>query len=280
MAVIDKATAQCASYKNRIPTPEPQSSSPLRPSDSQGSERPKRKATVTPRTFTRFFTPRSSLGRGRKIGASRQILRDITESASNRKGVSKRRKKTPDRVQALENSDDGFADISNKRKRYLPISPEATPDLSSPCKRMRSQSLEFPEDDAIDDAIDDGGDNGRLEISHNKLSEYSEEQETDRRQTWNTIVSRGRGPSSMAFYRELGETRRTRRPRYPFNGSLLLALSDHALILNFADWQSETSNFFSGPQDSYLCNPVEESEGQAIPFCTSSCNSKSFVGTL
>jgi hypothetical protein len=180
MATIDKATVQCASYKNRIPTPEPQSSSPLRPSDSQGSERPKRKPTVTPRTFTRFFTPRSSLGSGRRIGASRQILRDITESASNRKGVSRRRKQTTDKVQTLENSDDGFVDISNKRKRYLPISPEATPDLSSPFKRMRSQPLEIPEDDAItDDTIDDGNDDGRLEIGRNVLSEYLEKQETN-----------------------------------------------------------------------------------------------------
>lgn len=217
MANIDQGTTRPDTQINRLPTPEPQSSSPLRPLSSQSSDKPKRKPTVTPRTFTRFFTPRSSLRRSRKIGASRQILRDITESGSNRKGGSGRRRQVDDKVQALEEGggDDGFADIPKKRKRYQPLSPEPTPDLSSPLKRMRSQSLEIPEDDAIDEE--------RSDTEHGAIDGYPEEQAQDRRQTWKPIISRARGPSGMAFSRELGEIHRTRRFQYPFNGNIQIA---------------------------------------------------------
>ena len=216
MAVIDQNTAQRDTQTYRLPTPEPQSSSPIRPLSGQGPEKPKRKPTVTPRTFTRFFTPRSSLGRNGKIGKSRKILRDITESGSNRKGGSGRRRHVDDKIRSLEEGDDGdedeFLDISQKRKRYQPISPEPTPDLSSPLKRIRSQSLEILEDEAIYDKsfqTSNGADDG-----------YSEDRAQDRRPTWNHLESRHFGPSGMAFRRELGEIHRIRRSRCPLNGNI------------------------------------------------------------
>lgn len=219
MAIIDQRTAERDTQIFRLPTPEPQSSSPMHPLSSQGSEKPKRKPTVTPRTFTRFFTPRSSLGRSRKIGASRQILRDITESGFNRKGGSGRRRHVDDKIQSLEEGDDGgdgFSDIPQKRKRYQPISPEPTPDLSSPLKRMRSQSLEILEDEAI---YDKG-----CQISNSANDAYSKDRVHDHRPACDPIVSRLRGPSGVAFFRELGKMNRTRRSRYPLNGNTGLRL--------------------------------------------------------
>ena len=216
MAIIDQETAQRDPQIHRLPTPEPQSS-PLLSLSSQGSDKPRRKPTVTPRTFTRFFTPRSSLGGSRKIGASRKILRDITESGSNRKAGSRRRRQVDDRLQSLDESDDyddEFPDISQKRKRYQPISPEPTPDLSSPLKRTRSQSLEGPEDEAINDES--------FETSNNSKDEHTEEQAQDHRQTSRPIISRRHGPSGMAFSRELGDIYRTRRFQYPLNGNIRL----------------------------------------------------------
>lgn len=198
---------------NRIPTPEPQASSPIRPLGSQSSDKPKRRPTVTPRTFTRFFTPRSSLERGRKVGASRQILRDITLSGSNRKHVSKRGKQLDNQIQTIEHDHgEGFADISKKRKRYQPISPDTTPDLSSPVKRMRNQTLEILEDEIIDD-------NG-WDTEHDISDSSLEEQALDARLIGNSIIRRSFGPSRMLFSREMGETFRTRRPRYPLNGNI------------------------------------------------------------
>lgn len=219
MAIIDQETARRDTQVDRLPTPEPQASSPLRPLSSQGTDKPKRKPTVTPRTFTRFFTPRSSLGRSRKIGASRQILKDITESGSNRKGCYRRRRQVGGRIQSLEECDDyddGFSDISQKRKRYQPISPDPTPDLSSPLKRMRSQSLEILEDEAIND--------GSFESGYSANDEYPEEQIQNPSPTWNPIISRRCGPSGMTFSRELGDTHRTQRFQYPINGDIRLYL--------------------------------------------------------
>ncbi len=210
MALVDQEIAQSDTYINKIPTPEPQSSSPPRLLGSRGSDKPKRKPTVTPRTFTRFFTPRSSLGKGRKIGASRQILRDITESASNRRGRSRRRTQSSDKVQTLEDSHDGFLDISKKRKRCESISPETTPDLSSPLKRMRSRSFEIPKDIVNDSELD----------IDDASCEELRERVTDRTQASKRVISRYQGPSSIAFSRELGEIHRTRRPRRPFNGNI------------------------------------------------------------
>lgn len=222
MAVAEQETARQDSQVYRLPTPDPQSSSPLRQLSSEGLEKPKGKATVTPRTFTRFFTPRSSLGRNREIGASRQILRDITASGFNRKGRPGRGRLVDDRVQSLEEGDDDeFHESSPKRKRYQPISPEPTPDLSSPLKRMRSQSLEILDDEAIDDQSS--------ETSTSATYEDPQEQAHNRIPTWNPIISRRRGPSGAAFSRELGENHRTRRSQYLFNGDIELHL-DSVLV--------------------------------------------------
>lgn len=216
MAIIDQHTAQRDTQTCRLPTPEPQSSSPIRPSSGQGPEKPKRKPTVTPRTFTRFFTPRSSLGRSGKIGKSRKILRDITESGSNRTGGSGRRRHVDDKIHFLEegdgDDDDEFLDIPQKRKRYQPISPEPTPDLSSPLKRMRSQSLEILKDEAIYDQS--------FQSSNEADDEYSAAQSQDRRPSGNPIIWRRRGLSGMTFGRELGEIPRNRRSRCPLNGNM------------------------------------------------------------
>ena len=216
MAIIDQHTAQRVTQIYRLPTPEPQSSSPIHPLSGQIPEKPKRKATVTPRTFTRFFTPRSSLGRKGKIGKSRKILRDITESGSNRNGGSGHRRNVDDKIHALEEGDDddgdGFVDIPPKRKRYQPLSPEPTPNLSSPLKRMRSQSLGIQEDEAIYDQS--------FQTSNGADDEYSADQGQDRRPSGKHIMWRRRGLSSMTFSRELGETHRNRRFRYPLNGNI------------------------------------------------------------
>lgn len=220
MAIIDRHTTQRNTQIYRLPTPEPQSSSPIHPLSGQLPEKPKRKATVTPRTFTRFFTPRSSLGRNGKIGKSRKILRDITESGSNRNSGSGQRRNVGDKIHSLEegddDDDDGFLDIPQKRKRYQPLSPEPTPDLSSPLKRMRSQSLDIPEDEAICDQS--------FQTSNGTDDECSAYQAQDRRPTGKHTIWRRRGLSGMNFCRELGETHRNRRFRYPLNGNNIRSL--------------------------------------------------------
>jgi hypothetical protein len=66
---------------------------PTPPASQEQNERsrtkPRRPPTVTPRTFTRFFTPRSSQ-ESPKISTSRDALRTITNSAMNRIGTTGR----------------------------------------------------------------------------------------------------------------------------------------------------------------------------------------------
>ena len=119
----------------------PPPSPPLPPSSSQCSGKPKKRPTVTPRTFTRFFTPRSSLGRGKRIGASRQALRELTASASNRRRLPQRRTPTGDTVQSFGDENDAVEGTLKKRKRKTPASPDTIPGQSSPLKRIRHQSL-------------------------------------------------------------------------------------------------------------------------------------------
>ncbi|KAK5001382.1 hypothetical protein LTR39_006982, partial [Cryomyces antarcticus] len=63
-------------------------SSPLAPSSSINSRKPRKPPPITPKRFTKFFTPRTSSTGGRKSatgGKSARQLRDITRNAINRR---------------------------------------------------------------------------------------------------------------------------------------------------------------------------------------------------
>ena len=139
---------------NSLPTPTA--------SSQKSASKPKQLPTVTPRRFKRFFTPRSSLKRNVKVGASRQVLRDITAGDSNRRSVGRRQLFSKDAIQIFEDQNENFSNASKKRKRGIPVSPDTTPDNSSPLKRVRgltppteaSHDAEFETD--IDGGISDG----------------------------------------------------------------------------------------------------------------------------
>ena len=46
------------------------------------------------------------------------------------------------------------------------------------------------------------------------------------------------------------------------------------LHLTFADWQYETANFLSSPEDVYYSINVERPAEHAVPFCATGCDSK------
>ena len=95
----------------------------------------RKKATVTPRTFTRFFTPRSLLESGKTIGASRQALRDITASTVNDKNLTRQASRYKNATTELGN-DLSFKDIRIQKRKALDT-PETTPERSSPPKKCR-----------------------------------------------------------------------------------------------------------------------------------------------
>lgn len=234
-------------------TGEDPSSSPVLPSLSrQHGSKPRKPPTITPRSFTRFFTPKSSLERGGRIGASRQALRDITASASNRKG---RRTPTKDTIQIFTQDGQGTVRGSKRRKRKKPDSVDVTPDRSSPLKRIRNQSLEISEDD--------DSDAGTLE-SRDDLEEplriYGRQPKSIER----IIGSSYRGSQGRYFRREIGASGRV---------SVNRRLGD---AVGFAkEWQHETTKFSTRPRDAYVSMNVATPSDHTIPFCTASCNSKS-----
>ena len=227
-------------------------SSPALPSlGKQNGSKPRKAPTITPRTFTRFFTPKSSLERGGRIGASRQALRDITASASNRK---RRRTPTKDTIQILGEHDEGTVGTLRRRKRRIPDSLDVTPDRSSPLKRIRNQSL-----DIVEDGDSDSETSESREDPEDPLQRYSRQ----RKSISPIIKSKFRGAHGVHLRREIGILDRTSESWCLGRGAW-----------NSKDWQRETTDFMSRPEDEHVCMNVVTPSDLTIPFCTASCNSR------
>lgn len=229
-------------------------SSPVLPSPSKhGSKprKPRKPPTITPRSFTRFFTPKSSLERGGRIGASRQALRDITASASNRKG---RRTPTKDTIQIFREDGEGIVEGSKRRKRKIPDPVDMTPDRSSPLKRIRNQSLEISDDEDSDTGTVQSRDD-----AEDPLRRYSRQPKSIER----IIGSNYRGGQGQYLSREIGAHRRASENRCLGRGAV-----------SIKEWQQETTKFSTRPEDAHDFLSVATPSEHAIPFCTASCNSR------
>ncbi|KAI4160531.1 MAG: hypothetical protein LQ342_005638 [Letrouitia transgressa] len=221
--------------------------------------KPRKRPTVTPRTFTRFFTPRSSLGRGGKIGASRQVLRDITASASssNLKTQTRRRTQTKDSINIFADENDEIGNVQKRRKIVAPISPDTTPDRSSPLKRIRGQSLHCSEDDSTEEAPTDGED-----IRSRRWLKGRRSSPTNSGIYPNPIVrSNCRGILGGILNREIGIT----------GGKQVFPR------VSRMDSRYETASFYTLPEDSHVCDNLGATSEQAIPFCVTSCHTNSLV---
>ena len=106
--------------------------------------KPKKRSTVTPRTFTRFFTPRPIV-KGKRIGASRRVLKDITASANGNKSLYK------DDQLKIGDKSDGFPDIITAKKRKAASGPPIASDEFLAAKRSRKQSVGRSEESETDD---------------------------------------------------------------------------------------------------------------------------------
>ncbi|KAF6231871.1 hypothetical protein HO173_009954 [Letharia columbiana] len=229
-------------------------SSPVLPTlDKRHGSKPRKAPTITPRTFTRFFTPKSSLERGGRIGASRQALRDITASASNRKG---RRTSTKDTIQIFEGDGEGVVLGSKRRKRKIPDSLDMTPDRSSPLKRIRNQSLEISEDEGSDTGTNESRDD-----AEDPFRRYGRQPNSIER----IIGSNYHGCQGRYLRREIGIQRRASELRC-FGRSV-----------GMSEWQQETTHFSTRPEDAHVCMNVAAPSDHTIPFCTTSCNTNTLV---
>jgi len=218
------------------PTPEPPSSSPpVFTTTTAASRKQKRPPPITPKRFTRFFTPRNSKSGASEAGilrAGRQ-LHDITRTGSNRGTAATR--STPRKTV-------NFADVENqvqtphsstrKRKAQYP-SPETSPAQSSPSKRSRFATPP-PSFDILED----------VRVLFDEPPVF---------------------PVPVRRIRSLGGASRTLQRS--FGGLLSVGRGfrhDHC-----TSWQHQTADFYTGSDD------VHQLPQGAPPFCTASCNSTS-----
>ncbi|KAF2189022.1 WD40 repeat-like protein [Zopfia rhizophila CBS 207.26] len=224
------------------------SSSPLHPPSSMENRKPKKPPPITPKRFTRFFTPRSSVhgsSRLASLGKSGRQLQDITRTAINRRGNGTHR--TPRKT---VNFSDNMANQRletprvNSRKRKTPyLSPESSPVQPSPSKRSK---LATPPPFTILEDEDVCSNDNHLDI-------LPEEPRVP--------------PAPVRRIQALGPTAQTLQRS--FGGVLDVGrgfIRDHCTY-----WEEQTANFYSGPDD------FHQLPQGAPPFCTASCNTNSLI---
>ncbi|KAM5442577.1 hypothetical protein MferCBS31731_002456 [Microsporum ferrugineum] len=213
--------------------------------------KPKKKPPVTPRSFRRFFTPRSSLNapntRSRSI---RNALQEITSSpALNRLGPAF--PSVPDSNECTSSPcQDPFRTPSKRRK--LSFCGSSSPPLqSSPLRRVRIVPPNFddesPRRSSLFAPVED--DLSQLESPVEILQMPAPLRR-----------SRALAQASPSLHlRSFGISRSSKRTIRASNG---------------ANWQDETASFYSQPEDNHPC---WKGEYPVTPYCTASCNTNSLV---
>lgn len=119
------------------------SSPPSVASEAGGGRRQRKPPNVTPRSFRRFFTPRSLLNSGSNaspVRTSRQALRALTSPAVNRLGPAfTRSSKSGSTRNAYNGLPEDFLRTPSRKRKHS-FSSAASPLQSSPLKKVRVRS--------------------------------------------------------------------------------------------------------------------------------------------
>ncbi|KAJ5497255.1 hypothetical protein N7463_009242 [Penicillium fimorum] len=231
--------------------PEPPSSPPSIASDGR---RPRKPPTVTPRSFRRFFTPRSLLPTGDTSitpSTSRQALRALTSPAVNRLGPAFSR---TSKAGSTRSPHDGLPEDfirTPSRKRKNSFSSVVSPQ-SSPLKRVRVRS---PTQDVEQDI-----NIPNIDIHLDALAQPS----SPKQKTPVAPVRRSKAlQSSGALFMRTVTGARANKVTLRSNSGV--------------GWQDLTSNFYSQPSDHHICHSYASEGPLALPFCNASCNTNSLV---
>jgi hypothetical protein len=199
------------------------------------SRRIRKPPPITPKRFTRFFTPRNSTHGSSSLSSSGRQLQDITRAAINRSNnvVQKTTpRKTVNFADEMTENVVKTPQMSSRKRKSLYMSPETSPAVlqSSPSKRCKYTTpppfaiLEDPP--AFEEA---------------------------------PVF-----PAPIRRLKALGGT--ARKLQRSFGGVLAVGRGharDHC-----TSWQDQTADFYSGTED------YHELARGAPPFCTATCNSK------
>lgn len=135
------------------------SSPPSIVSEAGARRKPKRPPPVTPRSFKKFFTPRSSLhSASRGIQTSRHALRELSSTSLNRRGPAFTKATT---AQATSHGilKSPFTEITKtpSRKRKLSFSSPGSPPQSSPLRKVRLTTAVYNERHHTNETVEEIG---------------------------------------------------------------------------------------------------------------------------
>lgn len=228
-----------------LPDQENLASSPLKDRSSRlppyHNQKPRALPTVTPKRFTKFFTPRLTAStRGRKQSKASRQLRDITKSGANR-----RRNARPLKDPVFVPAEDTHLSQRPPKRRKYSIDASSSPPQSSPLKHFQTAdqsslsnvepvSTVFSDDEVLEDMLD------KFQPFPQPVKRFRQNNRTQR------ILQRSFGGSDAT-------TRGWRG-------------SDHC-----SDWLADTADFVSTPAD------IHPFTGSALPFCAASCNTNSLI---
>ncbi|KAL4871044.1 hypothetical protein BDV12DRAFT_164648 [Aspergillus spectabilis] len=231
------------------------SSPPSIASDGDLRRKPRKPPPVTPRSFRRFFTPRSLLdsgSQGNAVRTSRQALMALSSPAVNRLGPAFTR--TLKAVMSKPEHSDLMRTPSKKRK--FSFSSIGSPLQSSPLRKVRVRGL--IEDDE------------ELQIPVKDINATAEKRVHEEKPAPPVKIpfkvcpirrSKALQTSGALFLRTVSGTRANRVTMRSNSG---------------AGWQDLTSTFYSRPDDSHPCTSTS-GDRLALPFCTASCNTNTLV---
>ncbi|KAL3478625.1 WD40-repeat-containing domain protein [Aspergillus californicus] len=236
-------------------TQEIPSSPPSIASDFDIRRKPKKPPPVTPRSFRKFFTPRSLLDSGNhasSVRTSRQALRALSSPAVNRLGPAFTR--TLKAVMSKPEPSDHLRTPNKKRK--LSFSSITSPLQSSPLRKVRVRGI-VEDDEEVEVPIKD------IELEVHKQADKEEPTLSVKTAARVSPVKRSRAlqTSGALFMRSVMGTRANRVTMRSNSG---------------AGWQDLTSTFHSRPDDSHTCTS-SSGDRLVLPFCAASCNTNTLV---
>ncbi|RDW78621.1 uncharacterized protein DSM5745_05473 [Aspergillus mulundensis] len=239
------------------PTQEIPSSPPSIASDAGLRRKPKKPPPVTPRSFRRFFTPRSlqDSGLGNAVRTSRQALMALSSPAVNRLGPAftrtlKAAMSKPETIDLLR---------TPSKKRKLSFSSIGSPLQSSPIRKVRVQGL-VEDDEGVEVPVKEIDVGAALRTNQDGPPPAAK---PPLKVSTVAPVRRSKAlPTSGAlFMRSVMGTRANRVTMRANSG---------------VGWQDLTSTFYSRPDDSYACTS-SSGDRLALPFCTAACNTNTLV---
>jgi hypothetical protein len=221
--------------------------------DGSSRTKPKRPPAVTPRSFTRFFTLRSSQ-ESPKVSTSREALRTITESALNRNA--------PPREQASD-GERTFGDL------LFDDGPERHASTCPPRKRRRLSQAELARHVAMPEHLP-----SKDTVAHEQNQQTIIERNSSYRAAIPTLTpfpirtSKLLNSTGSLLCRSVHGVASLRGvPAFDCtqgNSQWMRGLVRYALLTG-TGWKKPTSNFYSRPEDLHICD--------SLPFCATSCNS-------